>query len=262
MKKDKPRARPSTRLLLACLCLPLALAAREAQAWPAPLMESLARDARRLLPATLNRLIGEREERIFEEARRFPPQLAQALARDLQTGSLSGGSLAGIDEHMGAFSRLFRERRVSDALVLLGASFRVPADLADPVLSAGPAGYPPGVAREYYAFVESNLAKIPVVLEDRAALAIEPTQLPAYWQAVLDRSRAQSALIGRELFRQGRLVDHRTLDFRSPAFGVGSLSYSRAVNAIAVTWLALWRQANGDTTRMPVPVEVRSEVKE
>ena len=29
-------------------------------------------------------------------------------------------------------------------------------------------------------------------------------------------------------------------------FGVGSLSYSRAVNAIAVTWLALWREARGD----------------
>jgi hypothetical protein len=52
-------------------------------------------------------------------------------------------------------------------------------------------------------------------------------------------------------------VDHRTLDYRSPVFGVGSLAYSRAVTAIAATWLAVWREAQGDLTRMPAPREVR-----
>jgi hypothetical protein len=55
-------------------------------------------------------------------------------------------------------------------------------------------------------------------------------------------------------------VDHRTLDYRNPAFAVGSLSYSRAVNAIAVTWLAQWRGMGGDTTRMPVPIEIRPRI--
>ncbi len=32
-------------------------------------------------------------------------------------------------------------------------------------------------------------------------------------------------------------------------FGVASLSYSRAVTAIAATWLAVWRDARGDLTR-------------
>ena len=52
------------------------------------------------------------------------------------------------------------------------------------------------------------------------------------------------------------MVDHRTLDYRSPVFGVASLSYSRAVTAIAATWLAVWREARGDLTRIPSPATV------
>ena len=43
------------------------------------------------------------------------------------------------------------------------------------------------------------------------------------------------------------------IDFRSPVFGVAQLAYSRAVNGIAATWLALWRSARGDLTRQPSP---------
>ena len=71
----------------------------------------------------------------------------------------------------------------------LGALVRVPADLADPVLSAGPEGYPPGVVQEYYAFVAASLDKIPVVLDDPAALKLKRGGLPAYWQKLLARSR-------------------------------------------------------------------------
>jgi hypothetical protein len=61
-----------------------------------------------------------------------------------------------------------------------------------------------------------------------------------------------------EMFRNGRVVDHRTIDFRSPVFGVASLAYSRAVTSIAATWLTLWRSVGGDVTLMPVPGERRA----
>ena len=60
----------------------------------------------------------------------------------------------------------FRQRRVTEGVVRLGALLRVPADLSDPVLTGGPEGYPAGVTREYYAFVSGSLDKIPVVLDD------------------------------------------------------------------------------------------------
>ena len=247
----RARARTATALLL------LLAASRPVFAWPTSLMHRLARDARRLLPNTLNALLAEREDKVFEAAFRFPPELSRAVALDLSRGALRPETVTLLQAHLQGFTDAMREKRVSDALVQLGASFRVPADLADPVLSVGDAGYPPGVAREYYAFVEENLGKIPVVLEDRAALQLRGADLPRYWQSVLERSRSQSHVIREELFQKGRLVDHRALDFRNPAFAVGSISYSRAVNAIAVTWLALWRDANGDTTRMPTPIPVK-----
>lgn len=241
----------------AILLLPLLTAAAPASAWPTPLMHRLARDARRLLPNTLQALLAEREDKIFEAAYRFPPELSHTLAADLTRGALRPETVSLLQGHMKGFADAMGEKRIGEALILLGASFRVPADLADPVLSVGEAGYPPGVVREYYAFVEANLGKIPVVLEDRRALQLKSGELPQYWQSVLASSRAQSHVIREELFQKGRLVDHRTLDYRNPAFAVGSISYSRAVNAIAVTWLALWRDANGDTTRMPTPIPVK-----
>lgn len=231
-------------------------AADEAGAWPAPMIQSLTRDARRLLPGSLAILIAKHEREILEEAARFPPELGQALLTDLGQGRLQESTVATLEQKAAEPLDLLREQRVSEGTVRLGALLRIPADLADPVLSVGAAGYPAGVTREYYAFVEANLSKIPVVRGDPRDLTLKPGDLPAYWQSVLDRSRPHSPVIGSELFVKGRLVDHRTVDYRSPVYGVASLAYSRAVNAIAATWLAVWRAARGDLTRQPSPTVV------
>lgn len=234
----------------------LGLLASQAAAWPTSLMHSLARDARRLVPRSLSQLMAEREPQILEELARFPPPLSRALAADLSAGKLQAETLAALESRTSEAVRLLQQRRVSEGIVLLGSVLRIPADLSDPVLSAGPEGYPAGVVREYYAFVEESLDKMPVVLDDAAALKLGRRELPAYWQGLLGRSRVQSRVIRIELFQRGRVVDHRTLDYRSPVFGVASIAYSRTVTAIAATWLALWREARGDLTRSPTPVEV------
>lgn len=243
------------RTLLAALVA--ASLAPAAQAWPVALMQSLGRDARRLVPRSLARLMAEREREILEEAQRFPPDLVQAMAADLGAGVLQPATVAALEGRGTEAVALLRQQRASEGVIKLGALLRIPADLSDPVLSAGADGYPAGVVREYYAFVAGSLDKIPVVLDNASALRLSSRGLPAYWQSILGRSRSQSGVIRTELFQNGRVVDHRTIDYRSPVFGVGSLSYSRAVTAIAATWLALWRDAQGDLTRMPVPTEVR-----
>lgn len=232
------------------------LCARDASAWPSSLMQALSRDARRLLPPSLARLMAEREPQIFEATARFPPELSQAVWADLGTGQLRAQTVTALDTRTAEVIGLFRGRRVSEGVVRLGALVRIPADLADPVLTAGPEGFPPGVVQEYYAFVEASLDRIPVVLDDPAALKLKRSGLPAYWQKLIARSREQSHVIRTELFQNGRLVSHRTLDYRNPVFGVASLSYSRAVTAIAATWLALWRDSRGDLTRIRQPMMV------
>lgn len=219
-------------------------------------MEALNRDARKLLPRSLRRLLAERETQIVEEIRRFPPGVSQALAADVSAGRLTPETAQALQAETAAVVDLLKKQRLSEGLVRLGGLLRIPADLSDPVLAVGPEGYPAGVTREYYAFVEGYLAKIPVVLDDPAALKLEGKALPAYWQSLLDRSRDQSAVIRTEMVQDGRIVSHKSLDYRSPVYAVASLSYSRAVNGIAATWLAVWREAHGDTTRIPKPREV------
>jgi hypothetical protein len=232
----------------------LSVLAVDVFAWPATITQSLIRDARRLVPRSLGLLLLEREDQVVAEAQRFPPELYQAVATDLSTGTLQPETLAALDAHAREAVDLLRQRRINEGIVRLGALLRIPADLSDPVLSAGPEGYAPGVVREYYAFVEGNLDKIPVVLDDPEALKMESRRLAVYWQGLVVRSRAQSGLIGSELFQRGRVVSHTSLDWHSPVFSVASLSYSRAVTAIAATWIALWRDVRGDVTRQPQPV--------
>lgn len=230
--------------------------APDAAAWPLELMQALSRDARRLLPGSLAALMAEREKEIFEAAARFPPETSRALALDLATGQLTPETIAVLDMRARETAQLFREKRVSEGIVRLGSLVRVPADLSDPVLSVGPHGYPVGVTHEYYAFVNAHIDEIPVVLDNAAALRMDRRKLPSYWQATLQRTRLDSPVIRTTLFPNGRLISHRALDYRSPVFGVASLAYSRAVTAIAATWLAVWREVRGDLTRQPSPVPV------
>ena len=160
------RPTATARTILAAL---LALAAAAGRgAWPAVVVESLARDARRLVPRSLAQLMADNEKEIFEASRAMPPELGQALGLGLQRGRC-------VRRPSPRWRRTRRRRSICSAsgastegVVRLGALLRVPADLSDPVLTGGPEGYPAGVTREYYAFVEQSLDKIPVVLDDAA----------------------------------------------------------------------------------------------
>lgn len=243
------------RRALAVLLL-LLPAPRLAHSWPAETMAAMSRDARKLLPRSLNRLLGERESFVIDEIQRFPPQLASALARDLPEGRLRPETLAALSAHADVAWRLLKDGQLTEGLVRLGGLLRIPADLSDPVLAVGPEGWPPGLTREYYALFAANLGRMPVVLDDRKALERGRSELPVLWQSLVERSGEQVPVIRSELFRNQRVVDHRRLDYRSPAWAVSSLAYSRAVTATAATWLAVWREAGGDPTRQPAAREV------
>ena len=58
------------------------------------------------------------------------------------------------------------------------------------------------------------------MVDDEPALRMPRRGLGGYWQTVLGRSRIDSPVIRTELFRHGRVVSYRTIDYRSPVFGV------------------------------------------
>ncbi len=230
-----------------------ALGAAPAAAWPASLQTALLRDACRLVPKSLARLIYDREREVVEEAQRFPVDLGRLVGQDALAGRLQPETLLVLDRHVGEAVDVLRQGRVSEGIVRLGATMRIPADLADPGLASGAEGFPPGLTREYYACIEANMQRLPVTLGEPEALKLDRAQVAPYWQRLLEQSREHSLLLRTEMFQRGRVVDHRGLDWRSPVFAVAQVSYSRAVTGIAATWLALWRQARGDLTRQPQP---------
>jgi hypothetical protein len=225
------------------------------QAWPAPISDAIVRDARRLLPHSLRVALARRDEAIRMEMGRLPEGLPQAIGSDLLSGQLQPETVALVQKSGDGVLVDFKARRVGAGLVRLGALARVPIDLSDPAL-APEDGLPGAVREQYYLFLQANLSKMPVVLTDPAALELSRAQMPDYWQALLKDSRAQTAILRAEMLRGGKVVDYRSIDYRSPVFAVASLSYSRAVTAVAATWLAVWREARGDLTLRPKPVEV------
>ena len=232
--------------------LALVLLAAPALAWPPDLEQQLYRDALRLLPRSLAVLLNDRELAVLAAARESTPEMT-GWQGELSSGHIRPETVGVVEAQFKDAATLMYKRQLSAGLVRMGATFRVAADVSDPVLCAGASTFPPGVISEYYAFVAKNIDKIPVVLNDDRALKMGTQELPAYWHALLTRSREDAPFITTELFQNGRLVRHYTLDYRSPVFGVGSLAYSRAVNSVAATWLAGWRSVRGDLTRMRQP---------
>src|SRR4029078_9025027 len=109
------------------------------------------------------------------------------LAEDVAPAVRERPTVAALEGRASEAVELFQERRVSEGVIKLGALLRIPADLPVPALSAGSDGHPTGVVREYYAFVEGSLDKIPVVLDDAAALRLRSRALTAHSHVDLRR---------------------------------------------------------------------------
>jgi len=89
------------------LCALVVLVAADAYAWPSNLAECLVRDARRLVPGSLARLISDREKRILEEAQHFPMDIGQMMIVDLAKGDLRPETLLALDAQAGQSLPLF-----------------------------------------------------------------------------------------------------------------------------------------------------------
>jgi hypothetical protein len=232
--------------------------ARPALAWTPTLEQSLYRDAQKLLPRSLAMLMEDRERAVLDAAQQPPPGLA-GFRTELAGGALTPETLSAFDAELKGATDMMQHKQLGAGLVRMGALLRVAADVCDPALTQH-GELPPAVLAEYYAFLETNLAKIPVVVDDPKALEIARADLPSDWQSLLMRRRGDVPVILTEMIQQGRVVRHQAIDYRSPVFGVGSLAYSRAVTGIAATWLAAWRSVRGDMGRIRTPKVVRAPI--
>jgi hypothetical protein len=95
---------------------------------------------------------------------------------------------------------------------------------------------------DYETYFERRLAKFPTVF-----YGLDPQfRLSSY----LDRTFARSAkfypLVAEEYFRHGERRTSASFDDRSTAFGIASVSYSRAVTDVVNVYYYIWKEAGGD----------------
>jgi hypothetical protein len=95
---------------------------------------------------------------------------------------------------------------------------------------------------DFEQYFERRLAKFPTVfygLEPRFTMT-----------SFLDKTFARSAkfypLLNEEYFRGGSLRTSAQFDDRSTAFGIASISYSRAVSDLVNLYYYIWKEAGGD----------------
>ncbi len=99
-----------------------------------------------------------------------------------------------------------------------------------------------GAQGDFERYLERRLSRIPTVfygLDDKFRLS-------DYLDKTMTRASSFYPLIHEEYFRGGALRSSSEFDDRSTAFGVASVSYSRAVTDIVNLYFHIWREAGGD----------------
>lgn len=95
---------------------------------------------------------------------------------------------------------------------------------------------------DYEQYFERRLSKFPTVF-----YGLDPHfRLSTYLDKTFARSAKFYPLVSEEYFRNGERRTSAAFDDRSTAFGIASISYSRAVTDVVNLYYYIWKEAGGD----------------
>jgi hypothetical protein len=145
-------------------------------------------------------------------------------------------------ETRGAIDAVRKGDPMSTVVERLGGLVHLVADANNPFHVANDNPRLSASQNDYEQYFERRLAKFPTVF-----YGLDPRfQLGSY----LDRTFARSAkfypLVAEEYFRGGERRTSAAFDDRSTAFGIASISYSRAVTDVVNLYYYIWKEAGGD----------------
>ena len=218
-----------------------------------------------LFPLTATAWTRASDERIASKgAALAPPDLRMLIERfenDYKQGLARAQSDEGSDSHhyfvvsrQGRLrERIERETRstvdairkgdpMSSVVERLGSLVHLVADANNPFHVANGDARLAASKSDFELYFERRLPKFPTVF-----YGLDPQfRLTSY----LDRTFARSAkfypLVASEYFRDGERRTSAAFDDRSTAFGVASISYSRAVTDVVNLYYFIWKEAGGD----------------
>jgi hypothetical protein len=234
--------RPLATLLLALLLCP----AEAAVAWTPSTRKKMAEDAARLVPPSLQRLLKRYRRDL---GRGLAVRGAESKVGHFEHPGGEGALIESAAEAMhAALAALQGGEPLRDVVARLGHVAHLVGDLDDPLVTSQSHPQEARFAPEYTRYVESILPKVRLTLERRQPRGIDAYSLKSWAEEAVTWSRQFYDPIGRSFWVDGTLVRAETFDERSIPFGIGSLTYARAVNDIAVAWITLWREGGGDAS--------------
>jgi hypothetical protein len=129
------------------------------------------------------------------------------------------------------------------------------ADVNNPLHAADPDPNLKNYYRDYQSFLQESMEDFPLVFQGYRSPTLTSGGPATYLLQSSERSRKYAESVRRAYHPDGKRVSPQAFDSRSLTFGVGSLSYSNAVNDIARVWLWAWEAGHGDTTHTPYPLD-------
>jgi hypothetical protein len=212
-----------------------------AWAWTTEAEIRIARKASALAPPDLRLLLEKYEGDYLRGVRDAAEASGEASHREPVAGR-RGPIRTELNTRTNAALRVVRTHRpMRDLVYELGLTAHLIADANNP-LRVGTAKLGPSVEADYEAYFARKLARFPTVFYGLR----EPLGVDEVVGAALARSRRFNALLEEEYNRDGRLRSSAEFDDRSTAFGIASVSYSRAVSDLVNVFYYVWKEAGGD----------------
>ncbi|MCM2315540.1 MAG: hypothetical protein NDJ92_10360 [Thermoanaerobaculia bacterium] len=213
-----------------------------ASAWTPEAEERIASRSSRLAPPDLRLLIEKYSDEYRDGVRRASDPVECARHRYLVSRG-KGELKALIERDVAEAIRLMKkERQVAAFVERLGRISHLVADANNPFHTDDSNPKLRESQADFEAYLGRKIASFPTVFY---GLRIN-RDVPRYVDGILLRSASHYPLLDEEYFRGGRRRTSWEFDDRSTAFGVASISYSRAVTDNVNLYYYIWREAGGD----------------
>lgn len=239
------------RLLAACAALALPSIAG---AWPAPMHESIAEQAGRLMPLSLQRILAAHIDELKRGAvapLSFQNREILYLHADGRYGSLDEAALKQTQRVLD----LLEQRQSMGAVAYeMGVLSHLVAAAQDPVNVSAEDPREAEWAPSFERYAAAQHGRFQVVFDGYLSPHLARDDVRGFVRSLAERSRRHYPILSHAyLLEDGSVASNSSFDDRHPVFGVASLAYSHAIADTAKLWLYAWIHGNGDTTDLPFP---------
>jgi hypothetical protein len=235
--------------------LAAAMVTAPAHAWTEASRAHILKRAVRLMPESLRQMMRAYQKELLEGM--LAPGSPEDQPEHWQhpRGDYGSAARKAEEEARALVAAVERHEPLKQVTRRFGALAHWVADVNDPLHTADRDPNLKNYYRDYQSYLQESLPRFPLVFLGYRAPTLTARGPGHYLLESSARSGEYAESIRRAYHPDGSRISAEAFDERSLAFGVGSLSYSNAVNDIMRVWLWTWEASHGDTTNTPYPLE-------